>query len=384
MARHSLTGLTSLVLAILSLACGDDGATPLDASRPDAEPPRPFGIADLLAPTTDDERAAVDAEWASRDLGAHDVEILASGALTLGTVPAQYRVLAHTVEGSRHDGVVVVPDGLTAAAPVFVYAHGGYTGEGGLPAFSVDSLQFRIPGQPVRDGLIYVVPAYRGERVAVAGVTYNAEGTALLGTTDLTDVAALLTAVFETTPLADPTRVGVFGESRGGMVALSVGARDPRIDLVIDAFGPTDFRLGIAGADAATFAATVAAAAADPTNPVHLLVRSLVPLEAISVVDGSLMITADGYREARRRITATSAIATPLALPDTQVHHGTADTTSSVESSRALAAAMAAAGRSSPSNAFTYFEYAGGGHDLATLSGAIGNMTDSIVRVLAP
>ena len=377
--------MRALFAMVLLLGCGDDGAVSPDAPPPDAEPPRPFGIADMLAPTTDEERAHVEAEWAARDITARDVEVLATGSITLGTVPATYRVLEHSVDGDRHVGVVVVPDGLTAPAPVLVYAHGGFTGEAGLPPFDIASLQTRIPGQPMRSKLVYVVPAYRGERVAAGGTTYTAEGFTMIGNTDLTDTAALLTAVLESTPMADPDRVAIFGESRGGMVALSLGARDKRFALVVDAFGPTDFRLSLAGVDAATFNASVAAAVMDPTNPAHLVVRSLVPLEAVTVeADGSLTITADGYREARRRITATSAIATPLALPATQVHHGTADTTSSVESSRELAKAMAAAGRASPSDLFTYYEYPGGTHDLASLTGAVGRIAEAITRVLAP
>ena len=81
---------------------------------------------------------------------------------------------------------------------------------------------------------------------------------------------------------------------------------------------------------------------------------------------------------------ATSAVATPLDLPATQIHHGTADTTSSVEYSRALRDAMATAGRSSPSDAFTYYEYAGGDHDLDSLPGSVGHLGEAITRELAP
>jgi hypothetical protein len=52
--------------------------------------------------------------------------------------------------------------------------------------------------------------------------------------------------------------------------------------------------------------------------------------------------------------------------------------------SRALADAMADAGRASPSNSFTYFEYDGGSHDLATLPGAVGHLADAINRELTP
>jgi acetyl esterase/lipase len=109
------------------------------------------------------------------------------------------------------------------------------------------------------------------------------------------------------------------------------------------------------------------------------------PLGQITAnADGTLEITASGYTEMRRRMAATSAVATPLALPPTQLHHGTADTTSSVEYSRELRDAMAAAGRTSPSAAFTYFEYDGGTHSLDSLPGVTGRIADAITLHLAP
>jgi len=371
---------------VLVAACGDDAAVQPDAAvEVDAAGPRSLTLADVVAPVTADELALVASTWAAADISAHDVVVEASGMVTLGTVAMSYRVLSHTVDGQRHHGAVLVPVGLVGPAPVVVYTHGGYTGEGGFPYFTVEDLQLRIPGQPMRARLVYVVPAYRGERIRIANVTYTSEGAPLIGTTDIVDTAALLSAVLGSTPQADPTRVAVFGESRGGTVALGLGRRDSRIGLVIDAFGPTDFRIGLRGVDAATFAGSVAAAVADPLNPAHLLTRSLVPLDQVTAkMDGTLEITASGYTEMRRRMAATSAVAAPLELPPTQLHHGDADTTSNVVYSRELRDAMAAAGRTSPSAEFTYFEYAGGMHSLDTLPGSVGRIGDAITARFAP
>ncbi len=373
-----------LTLAILVAACGADSHVLPDA-QPDASTVRSLTLADVIAPVTPDEIDLVESAWAATDIAAHGVVVEASGTLMLGTVPVAFRVLSHTVDGQRHYGAVLVPTALVGPAPVLIYTHGGYTGEGGLPHFAVEDLQSRVPGQPMRDKLVYVVPAYRGERIRIANVTYTSEGAALIGTTDLVDTAALLSAVVATTPQADATRVGVFGESRGGLVALGVGARDERIKLVVDAFGPTDFRIALRTVDPATFAGSVAAAVADPTNPAHLLTRSLMPLDQITAnADGTLEITASGYIEMRRRMAATSAVAAPLTLPPTQLHHGAADTTSSVEYSRALRDAMAAVGRTSPSAAFTYFEYADGTHSLDSLPGVTDRIADAITLHLSP
>lgn len=372
------------LLAALVAGCGGDPMMQSDATA-DAPGPRPLALADVIAPATPDELELVTSTWAATDLAAHDVAVEASGTIMLGTVAMSYRVLSHTVDGQRHYGAVLVPVALIGPAPVVIYTHGGYTGEGGFPYFPVEDLQLWIPGQPMRERLVYVVPAYRGERIRIANVTYTSEGAPLIGTTDIVDTAALLSAVLASTPQADPARVGVFGESRGGLVALTLGRRDKRIDLVVDAFGPTDFRIGLRGVDAATFAGSVAAAVADPTNPAHLLTRSLVPLEQVTVnADGTLMITASGYTEMRRRMAATSAVAAPLELPASQIHHGTADPTSTVEYSRELRDAMAQAGRISPSSEFTYYEYSGGMHSLDTLPGVVARIADAITLHLAP
>jgi len=372
--------LALVALAVTRAAGCGDPSTP-----PDAAGPRPLALADVIAPVTDDDRARLTAYWAAQDTSARDVQLLAEGMLSLGTVAMRYRVLEHTVAGERHVGAVLVPMALTAPAPVLVYTHGAFTGEGGLPPLAVASIGDRLPGEPLRSKMIYVIPAYRGERISVAGTTYGTPGVGLIGTTDVLDTSALLSVALADQPLADGTRVAVVGESRGGTVALTLGRSDPRIDLVIDAFGPTDFRVALANVDEATFAGSVGAAAMAPDAPANLLTRSLLPLEDVTVAgDGSLTITAAGYDEMRRRMAATSAIGTPLGLPATQVHHGTSDTTASVEYSRALAAAMAAAGRPSPSDAFTYFEYPGGTHSIASLPNSTTRMADAIVRVLAP
>jgi dipeptidyl aminopeptidase/acylaminoacyl peptidase len=360
-----------LALAIL-FGCGrSEASEPVDAPA-DAAPPRPLTLADVIAPVTADELAAVEAEWDARDVGAHDVTVVASGTLMLGQVEASYRVLEHRVDGELHYGAVLVPTAITAPAPVLVYAHGGYTGPEGLPPFDAEGLGEHIPGQPLRETFIYVIPAYRGERISVAGVTYTSEGTPTIGTSDVTDTAALLTATIEETPFADPKRVAILGESRGGIVAMALAARDERFTAIVVASAPTDFRIALAGTDEATFVASVAGAVAMPDAPEVLLTRSLVPLAEVTVLpDNSLEITAAGYAELRRRMAATSALANAEALPRMQLHHGTADTSADLSYARELAEAMAQAGQPSPSAEFTYFEYEGGGHGLESLPGSI-------------
>jgi hypothetical protein len=57
------------------------------------------------------------------------------------------------------------------------------------------------------------------------------------------DALALLNAVVAHVPEADSTRIAAFGRSRGGGVMLLMAARDPRIRVVVSAYGTTDFLL---------------------------------------------------------------------------------------------------------------------------------------------
>lgn len=395
--ERTTAGVCSALVAIsLFTACGSESTTPgddvaaADASVDGAaQGPRPslraLRLADVVAPVTERELAAARAHWAARDLAAHDVREEARGNITLGAVAMTYRVLSHRVEGQRHYGAVLVPADVApgASLPVLVYAHGGYTGAGGLPPYRVETLQLVVPGPPLRSRLIYVVPAYRGERLEIDGKTFAAEGTALLANTDVADTATLIAVALQETPQADGERIAVLGESRGGLVALALAAHDPRIDLVVDAYGPTDFRIALGAVDEPTFLASVRTALQAPDDPQHLLTRSLVPLEHVSLApDGTMQLDDDGFREMRRRMTATSAVSQAHLLPSTQVHHGTDDPAAPVAYSRTLRDAMQAIGRTSPSPSFTYHEYPGGSHSLASLPGSVDRIAEALQRVL--
>ena len=391
-----------VVVAALAaaLGCGDGSgadrdagsidAAPTDADPGDAAPAAvPLTLDLLTEPTTADEVDELFAAWEARDTSARDVTVEASGSIALGAEPMTYVVLTHTVGELRHVGAVLVPESLSspASAPVLVYCHGGYTGEDGLPPFRVEDLASRLPDGPLRGELVYVVPAYRGERIEVAGVAYAGEGAPSIGDREVDDAQALLSAALDQVPEADPDRVAVLGESRGGLVALELGARDPRVDLVLDAYGPTDFRIGLAssGVDEALFDAAVRQALAAPDDPATLLLRSIVPIDQVSEDDGgALVISAAGRRALRENLARSAPLAYAAELPVTEAHHGSIDGTATVEYSRALAEAMAAAGRRSPGPSFTYFEYEGGDHDLATLPGAVDRLGEAIERVLAP
>lgn len=365
-----------LPLLVLVAACDSNPIPP--------EPTQPLSIAQLQAPVTAAEVDAVVADWEQRDTDARDVRVERTASVTLGSVPMTATVYSHLVAGARHVGAVLVPTALTApaSAPVLVYTKGGYTGPGGFEGPPVELIAGRLPGEPLRSRLVYVVPAYRSERLSVGGTVYTAGGTVSIGDYDVDDTMALLSVALQRVPQADPSRVAVVGESRGGLVALAMGARDPRVDLVVDAFGPTDFRLAFGGIDDATFLGSVRATLAAPDDPANLITRALLPLDALTAEpDGSVTITAFGLQRLRLTLARTAPRAYVARLPRTEVHHGTGDTVASVEYSRALRDAFAAAGRPSGSGSFTYYEYPGGQHDVTTLDGYFARVEAALTEV---
>ncbi|HLA64357.1 MAG TPA: hypothetical protein VK610_08000 [Rhodothermales bacterium] len=374
-------GLLIPAAAVLLALQGCDGGEPTDERRP-------LTLASVIAPVTAAEVTAVRDDWDDRDTGARSVQVEDEGTQTWGSVQMRYTVFSHEVAGIRHFGAVLVPASLTASdrVPVLVYTHGGYTGPGGFD-FPAEAVATRLPGEPLRSRLVHVIPSYRSERIQVAGQTYTSGGSASIGDYDVDDTMALLSVVIDRIPQADGSRVAVVGESRGALVALEMGARDPRVDLVVDAYGPTDFRTpyleGTVGE--AEFLAAVRAGVAAPNDPANLLTRALLPLDAITVeADGSLTITEDGYRRMRLTLARTSPRSYVVDLPTTQVHHGTADATASIADSRALRDAFIAAGRPPGSGTFSYYEYEGGGHDVTTLPGYFARVADELTRVLNP
>lgn len=220
------------------------GRARLDAAEPPAGQGYhrffPYAIDTLFAPPAAAEIDAVRADWAARDLSPHDVSEIATLSVSISGAPFVAHVLRHSVHRQAHVGVIFVPANAHGALPVVVDARGvdpDFTPldlEGGSRAMKElgdESAHY-----------IFVVPAFRGETLRLAGHSFTAEGDPADGWDGATDDAiALLSVALERIPGADPHRIAAFGQSRGGAVALLMGVRDPRIALVIDQAGPVDW-----------------------------------------------------------------------------------------------------------------------------------------------
>ena len=299
----------------------------------------------LFAPPTAAEAAAVEAEWAVRDTGVHDLRVEwetreGDGRRTL--------VLSHTVGGVRHYGAVRVPAGAAGRKlPVLVVAHGGERG--------VTTLEFFRSG-PLAEGWVQVLPSYRSERLVAAPLRwYRSGGPPSPWDRDVDDAMALLGAALAAVPEADSGRVAVLGRSRGAGVALLMGIRDPRVRAVVAFSGPTDFFLP------------------EVRRLAGRAVRSRIPRlpGAGYLADSVLFALRDGritVARARLELLRRSPARFAHRLPPTQLHHGTADDEVPIAHAERLAEAVRAAGREPA--AWDYHRYEGGAHRPRTLAGS--------------
>lgn len=335
-----------LPCALVFAACGDGPAPTV----PDADPGADLDA--LFAPATAGEIAAIRVEWAARDVAPVDTRVEGTEPSTLGGAPATLRVLSHAIEGGRHYGAVVTPDGAAPGSlPVLVFAHGG---DQGVSTLALAQLTLAL-GSVAAD-FVWVVPAFRSERLTTSEGSWRSDGEASPWDRDVDDALALLGAAIDETPEADADRIGVLGLSRGGGVALLMGVRDPRIDRVVEFSGPTDF-FGPYIRDIVEDA--VDGRITDLPGWATLDARYLQPF-----LDGASTIA-----DLRLELVRRSVVLFATDLPPVQVHHGTADDVVDVGQAHALIEALEGLGRGAPADGF--FLYAGGGHDPITLLGSV-------------
>ena len=299
-------------------------------------------VGELFAPPTEAEMRAVEAEWALRDTEARDARVEwrsegRSGARTL--------VISHVVGGVRHYGAVRVPGGEPGRRlPVLVVAHGGERGTSGM--------EFIRTG-PLSAGWIQVLPSYRSERLFIRPTRWwRSGGRPSPWDRDVDDTMALLSSALQQVPEADTARVAVLGRSRGAGVALLMGVRDPRVDAVVDYFGPTDFLLP------------------EVRRLAERALRTRLPRVpgAGYLADSVLFALRDGripVAQARLALLRRSPAYFAHRLPPVLIHHGTDDTEVPIAHSERLVDAL---GRV-PGARWTFHPYPGGGHRPRTLLG---------------
>jgi dipeptidyl aminopeptidase/acylaminoacyl peptidase len=113
--------------------------------------------------------------------------------------------------------------------PGIVMVHGGFHER-------FDWRWFQLIDLAVAKGYVVIFPEYRGSRGYGANHYIND-----YGVTDTADTLAAAQYLAEQ-PYTDPARLGILGQSRGGMVALLAIETDPsRFNAAVDIVGLTDF-----------------------------------------------------------------------------------------------------------------------------------------------
>jgi dipeptidyl aminopeptidase/acylaminoacyl peptidase len=329
--------LNRLLPFLLLAGCGDSPAGPPGGVDLDA----------LFRPATNAEITAVEAEWAARNPAPQGVREEASSVVLMAGGMGTVRVFSHVVDGHRHYGATLVPLGAAPRSlPVVVYAHGG---DGGVNVTDF-ALYTLLLGEAMRN-FVYVIPSFRSEPLIVGAATYRSEGAPSPWDRDVDDALALLDVALDRVTEADPARIGVLGGSRGGNVGLLMAVRDPRIDMVADLAGPTDFfdpwMRGLT--EAALRGAPRPLPGMDVLNE-----RFIQPL-------GRGEITA---AEFRRELVRRSPVLWAARLPTVHVHHGTADTVVDVSQAQSLISALQRLNRNVGDS---FHLYPGAGHNLLEL-----------------
>ena len=335
------------------------GKLPADV-KPDKEPWKiPFLVSSVFAKPTAAEIKAVEKDWALRDLTLAGVREELRDHVRLGTWNANIRIVSHLVHGSRHYGAIIYPDGAAPGTlPVIVVAKG--VSPTYFPLDIADQPNDALMGE-ISDQFIYVMPSYRGEVLNFEGHSLQSEGDrrdALDGATD--DTLALLSVALETTPAADGKRICIYGQSRGGNVALLAGIRDKRIKCVVDVSGPTDwfYLMGTNGwTEEELWTEAVRIHAKTQETGGQNLERFM-----MRAIEGKADLAA-----VRHNMIASSPLYFARRLPHTQLHYGIEDTSVPVRNGRRMVAEMKRAGV--PASRYEAYFYPNEGHDTDRING---------------
>ncbi|MDE2773551.1 MAG: prolyl oligopeptidase family serine peptidase [Gemmatimonadota bacterium] len=318
----------------------------------------------LFSAPTPAEIAQVEVEWATRTPEVSGVRLELD---TLATLPLagtlRVRVFSHTVGGIRHYGVVVTPAGARPGSlPVVLYTHGGDTGVALAEIFLINTVL-----QPRGLSAAIVAPSYRAEPVEFTDRKFLSEGPPSPWDRDVDDALSLLSVALEEAVELDGERIAVLGISRGGGVGLLAAARDPRIDAVVEFFGPTDFF----GEYAREIFEEALAGELRPVAGLKYLNEALIQ----PWIRGELSDAAGRLELVRR-----SAAYFVGHMPPVQLHHGEADEVVAVSQAERLIEAMREAGKTE--GEFEAHVYPGGVHDPFALPGAPDRAAEFLESVL--
>ena len=189
---------------------------------------------DLFAPITKREKQAIAKEWAIPPI-ADTFEILYEGD---NFHQRKIQLLAHNRENQRHYSALIYPSVFEPDQkyPLLIWANGLNQKD---PVVNVEHLAHLI--QRLSPYYFIAIPSFRGQSLRYFRHNYCSDGffgDAFDGAA--TDALTLMNLCIDHYPI-DTAKIMACGQSRGGTVALLMGARSAEIDAVISIAGPTNF-----------------------------------------------------------------------------------------------------------------------------------------------
>jgi hypothetical protein len=328
-----------------------------DLAQPEPEGWRtPFALADLFRAPTAEEIQLVRKRWRDRDLSPKQVRVVERSTLQTDYGAFQQRVVSHLVHGELHHAAVLVPvDAVPGCCPVILDVRGirwDYRPRRVAPGLGTQQILHHEASR-----FVFAVPGLRGETLEVDGDAYLSEGDRTDGWDGAADdTIALLSAVLEAVPEADPERACVFGVSRGASVALLAAARDPRLDCAVAWAGPADwFRL--LGSWGWTLEEQVSDGLLYQWRPGQGTGSAAQFIEWF--LRGPIDQGRPALAEVRARIAASSPLYFADTLPPSDLHYGVEDRNVVVANGLALRNLLSELGRSAPDYRVTLHEGAG-------------------------
>ena len=308
-------------------------------------------LAQLFAPPTSAEIAAVRAEWDSRQITVDGYRLEANFNDAGGV---RFDVFSHIVDGQRHYAAIRYPRNYVAGTPYssIVACHGGLMG---VSVEETANLLVSLPGLCVDDEFFLIIPSFRGEFLGTqtAGF-YTSGGSPSWADRDVDDAMSALSAVLENVPDVDHARISAWGISRGAAVAMLMSARDDRIRRIVSLFGFTDMSLPSVQAELDL----IVNQGAPPAGIGRVAYESFV----LPWLSGSMSLA-----DARQGWIRRSSCYFAADLPPIQVHHGLQDTQVDPSHAQVLLGAFSALGLGSPY--VSGFFYPNGMHGINSLVG---------------
>lgn len=195
----------------------------------------------LFASPTEFELQAISDEWQNREIISSNINVVFKKDLSIGSKNYDLRVISQEINNNIHYFATINPQNADEnSLPILTYLHGGESGVNisKVTTFSEINVNFR----EMIDNFIIVIPSFRSEPIIINdSLSFISEGEPSPWNYDVDDALASIQAAIDITPEIDSSQIAIFGISRGACVGMLMSIRDPKIDVVVEFFGPTDF-----------------------------------------------------------------------------------------------------------------------------------------------